>query len=103
MSPTSIVREAPHQLAAAIVLMAIVRTAETVADAVDVPAAVVVIVDAAVVVDVPVAAVVIVADAAVLAAEGTKPFATDLRGSILETKKATTRVVAFFRGCPESS
>jgi len=76
MSQTSIAREGLHQLVVVIVLTAIGRMAETVADAVDVPAAVDVIVDAAVVADAPVAAVVIAADAAALAAEDTKLFAT---------------------------
>ena len=80
MSPTSIVKEVLRPQAA-IVLTVIGRMAETVVDAVDVPAAEVVIVDAAVVADVPVAADGIVAGAAGLAAEDTKPFATDLRGS----------------------
>lgn len=74
MNPTSTVKEALRPQAV-IVLTAIGRMAETVVDAVDVPAAVGVIVDAAVVgVDVQVAAVVIVADAAGLAAEGTRTF-----------------------------
>jgi hypothetical protein len=78
MSRTSIAKADLHQSAAVTVLTVIDRrTAETVADAVDVPAAVVVeIVDAAVGADVPVAAVGIVADAVALAAAagGTKPL-----------------------------
>jgi hypothetical protein len=65
-----------------IVLTAIGHMAETAADAVDDPVAVGVIADVAVGGgDVLVAVAVIVADAADLAADGTKAFATDLRGS----------------------
>src|ERR1700677_284704 len=81
MSRTSIVREAPRLQAAVIVLTAIDHLAETVADAVDAPAAVVVIADAAVVADVPVVADRIVAGSVDLAARGIRPVATHLRGS----------------------
>lgn len=93
MSRTSIVKEAPRTQAV-IVLTAIDRMAETVVDAVDVPAAEGVIVGAAVVAAVPVAAAVIVG-VAVLAAEDTKSFATDLTID-MGNEKATTTVVAFF-------
>lgn len=75
-----------------IVLKAIVRTAEIVADAADVPAAVDVIADAADAVAVPVAADAI-ADAAVQAGEGTKKFLPRIHTDI---KRATAKVVAFF-------
>ena len=80
---------------AVIVLKAIVRrTAEIVADAVEDPAEVDAIVDAAVAVDVPVAADGIV-DAAGPAGEDTRNLL--LRGFMEIIKRATARVVAFFR------
>jgi hypothetical protein len=64
---------------AVIALKAIVRTAETVADAAAVPAEVAEIADAAGAVAVPVA-VAEIADAVVRAGEGTRSFDTDLHG-----------------------
>jgi len=72
MSRTSTAKAGQRRLAAAIVLTVIVRMAETVVDAVVVPAAADEIVDAADAVDVLVAADGIVAGAAGRAGEGTK-------------------------------